>query len=492
MDISNTRASELLKNAIFKQESGNIHEAISLLKSAISIDDKLHSAHLRLGYLLHKTGFYDGAIPHLKTCAKITKNADAFYLLGHCYYLKHQHTAAQKAYGKALKINKNLHDAKAGIGTILFDTGHLTQAQTLIFPYIKNRQYNTNIASLYSRICIKNNNCDELLNYLNDWLKFIAPTSQESTASQINFLIGDIYDSQQQYNKALKSYVLANSTITSTYNPFEHEIAISEIIKIYSPALFMGRVTSSNRTQTPIFIVGMPRSGTSLIEQIISSHSQVFGAGELPFISDLKTEISAENNKAFPECVTTLNAETLREKAEKYIVEVSNLSNNALHVIDKMPHNFLYLGLIYQIFPNCKIIHCKRNPIDTCLSIFSKPFNVTHSYSSDFDDLAHHYLHYQRIMKHWKQVLPNSIYEINYEKIISNSNEEVKKLIQFCGLDWEEDCLNFHQTKRKVITASKDQVNKPLYTSSIERWKKYFPDVEPLVASLNKYNIDIG
>lgn len=489
--MSRTKSNAIthFNNAIFKQESGEIHEAITLLKNAVAIDPNLYTAHLRLGYLQHKTGFYDDAIPHLKKCGKATKNADAYYLLGHCYYLKHQHGAARKAFERALKINKNLHDAQAGIGTILFDNGEILQANELIFPYIKKRKYNTNIASLYSRICVKNNTCDTLLDYLNDWLQDIDLSDKETTVSQIHFLIGDIHDRQKHYNKAFQSYIEANKSINNNYNPYEHEKAITNIVDIYSPAFFMGCITSENNSKQPIFVVGMPRSGTSLIEQIISSHSQVFGAGELPTISDIKNEITASTNSPFPDCMKLAGSELLNEKAETYLTEINTLSGNTKYVVDKMPHNFLYVGLIFQLFPNCKIIHCKRDPLDTCLSIYSKSFNVTHSYSSDFDNLAHHYFNYQRIMKHWQCVLSNSIYEVEYENIIADAKNEVQKLIQFCGLEWEETCMDFYQTKRHVVTASKDQVNKPLYSSSVARWRNYLPDIQPLVDTLKKYGI---
>ena len=233
----------------------------------------------------------------------------------------------------------------------------------------------------------------------------------------------------------------------------------------------------------------MPRSGSTLVEQILSEHSQVYGAGELKYLNNLiqwpvKNQLST---LYYPENILHLSPEICRAITDNYIAYLQHFSPNAIRITDKMPHNFIAIGLIHALLPNAKIIHVKRNPIDTCLSCYTKLFTEGQLYSYELTELGQYYQCYERIMNHWRRILPSDAWlEIEYEVMVNNLEAEAKRLIEFCDLAWEPACLTFYQSKRQVRTASFVQVRQPVYTSSVERWCRYEQELAPLIKILNR------
>ncbi|MHA1109282.1 MAG: sulfotransferase family protein, partial [Alphaproteobacteria bacterium] len=234
-------------------------------------------------------------------------------------------------------------------------------------------------------------------------------------------------------------------------------------------------------SELPIVIVGMPRSGTSLTEQILASHSRVVGAGELGEIGQIIGWLGHAHN--YPK---ELPQNALKEAATGYLKYIGKIGRGAARVTDKMPGNFMNVGLITRMFPKARVIHCRRNPLDNCLSCFAQNFRADGlGWSTDLVDLGHQYCQYRRIMAHWRDMLPaGRMLEIDYEDTVADLEGQARKLVDFCGLDWEDACLEFHKTERAVSTASREQVRNPIYTSSVGRWKRYGEGVSPLVESL--------
>ena len=240
---------------------------------------------------------------------------------------------------------------------------------------------------------------------------------------------------------------------------------------------------------SPIFIVGMPRSGTSLIEQVLASHSEVFGAGE---ITDLDDTI----NKFFIHKKTLSDSKTFLKKnfykaGNYYLKKTKEISSDKKHITNKLPLNFRWLGLIKLILPKAIIIHCKRNPMDTCLSIFQQNFYTKgNEYSFKLSEVGIYFNLYMDIMNHWKKILPNCFYEIEYEDFIYNQKKETKKLLDYCNLEWENKCMNFHKTIRPVRTSSDHQIRKKIYPNSINRWKIYKQELKQLSNIINQKHIN--
>jgi hypothetical protein len=226
----------------------------------------------------------------------------------------------------------------------------------------------------------------------------------------------------------------------------------------------------------------MPRSGTTLVEQIIASHPQVFGAGELCHIGAMVAGLPArlQTDTTYPECVTMLDERLARSLAEDYLEKLRALGDDAKRVSDKMPANFFNLGLIALMFPNARVIHCRRDPLDVCLSIYFQQFAYGHNYAYDLSDIAVYYRQYKRLMHHWHAVLPLEIHEVQYEKLIADQEAVSRRLIDYCGLPWDESCLEYYKNKRAVQTMSNWQVRQPIYTHSMQRWKHYEKHLDEL------------
>ena len=286
------------------------------------------------------------------------------------------------------------------------------------------------------------------------------------------FGMGKYYELQQKYDDSFNWYKKANDLYLSNE---EHKLQMNrydfvkqhEIIKKIVNKAFIDRPNQfSNKSKKPIFIVGMPRSGTTLVEQILSSHSKVFGAGEINIINEKINTYYKENN--FEKENEDLGVIYLDELERIYKNEDIKSYER---FCDKLPFNYMNIGIIKKIFPNSKIIHLKRNPIDVCFSIYSLYF-VSHPWSYDMDLISKFYQEYQSLMKYWSNSF-NDIYELEYEDLVKDNNKEIKKLLEYCELDYEDKCINFVENKRAVNTASNIQVRKKIYATSINRWKDY-------------------
>ncbi|NQV21310.1 MAG: sulfotransferase [Rhodospirillales bacterium] len=256
---------------------------------------------------------------------------------------------------------------------------------------------------------------------------------------------------------------------------------MSLIAKNYSSEFFAGTPARSSATSdTPIFIVGMPRSGTSMVEQILSSHSRVSGAGELSVLAELVMEQSRKQDADFPECVIGLDDHQISQLGQKYVDAVQERYPDARHIIDKQTGNFLYVGLILQALPNAKIIHCARDPMDTCVSCFTLLFGGGQTFSYGLEDLGRFYWAYRKLMTHFGTIAPDRILTVSYEEVVENQERETRRMLEFLDLPWEDACLSFHENDRAVQTASAGQVREPIYKKSVARWKRYEKHLGPL------------
>jgi hypothetical protein len=236
----------------------------------------------------------------------------------------------------------------------------------------------------------------------------------------------------------------------------------------------------------PLFILGMPRSGTTLVEQILASHSEVFGAGELRTFERSVGGLDGPDGApaSFPEGVASLSAEQFRRLGAIYVEGVAPMAS-AQRITDKMPLNFLFIGLIHLALPNARIIHTRRDPVDTCLSCFSTLFTGEHRVAYELGELGRYYRAYERLMAHWRGVLPMGVMlEVTYEDLVADFDREARRIVAHCGLEWEDACFDFHLTRRPVRTASAAQVRQPIYKSSVGRWRPYKHLLRPLLEAL--------
>jgi tetratricopeptide (TPR) repeat protein len=375
---------------------------------------------------------------------------------------------------------------KAGL---LQRMGRNEEAFELVQPMISGKQrINTDALQIYITLAKRFDHDKEADKLIRDVLKM--GTLPDAVRMSLSYIAGAFYDSIGEYNRAFELFNTANSLKPLKYDRAKTEELFDRYIDTFDTELLEKLPSASHGNNKPIFIIGMPRSGTSLAEKIIASHPQVSGAGELTEIHNLCEGLPQhmEGGAPFPECAANLSAEQMDNLAERYLTFIDGLNEAGLaHVTDKMPQNFLFLGMISKLFPEAKIIHCMRNPIDTCLSCYFQNFGAAGlEFSYDLDNLVHYYHQYLRIMEHWEKVLPGRLYHLSYEQLTANSAEEIPKLIEFCGLEWDEACLSPHKSKLVTKTASFDQVRKPIYQSSRERWRNYEKHIKPLIEAFGK------
>ncbi len=309
----------------------------------------------------------------------------------------------------------------------------------------------------------------------------------DKTRIALHHSLGRHYAALGDHVRSLDSYAAANRIKRATlaangyaYDRAHTELTVDSMIRRYSRAVIeAGGVDDS---ELPVLIVGMPRSGTTLTEQILASHPQVFGAGELAYFGRAAMEL--RRRLGYPE--KPVPPGVMKQISAGYVGPLAKLGGGALRVTDKLPGNFMHLGLIAMLFPKARIIHCRRDPMDTCLSCYIQNFGASGlGWSCDFGDTAHQYCEYLRIMAHWRAALPpGRMLEIDYEDTIEDLEGQARRLIDFVGLEWDDACLRFYESKSTVITASKAQVRQKLYSTSVGRWKRYGEAVAPLIEAL--------
>jgi tetratricopeptide (TPR) repeat protein len=309
---------------------------------------------------------------------------------------------------------------------------------------------------------------------------------QKPQRSALMHALGKAYDDLGHHDDAFRLVLEAKQLDGFTHDISKTTEWVRQTKAAFTREFFTERKKFGNASELPVFIVGMPRSGTTLTEQIVASHPKAVGAGELPHIRRISSIIGAISaaQEVNANALHALTAQKVRELADVYLERLSHGTSNKERITDKQPLNLRHLGTIALLFPNAKIIHCRRNPLDTCVSIFMQRFNKGHHYSYDLKTLGQFYRQCDELMNYWKDTVPLEILEIDYESTVKDLETQARRIISFLGLEWSDTCLNFQDTKRAVATASQWQVRQPLYKTSVARWQHYKKHLAPLLEGL--------
>lgn len=433
---------------------GGIKEAIGCYENALKYDAKMTDIHYRVGQLLNNLGENEKAKMHFM---------------------------------EARRLNPDYIPAIAGEAMVYEWEKEYEKAWELIRPYIEKGVKQGDLGNVFALICKHIGRCDEAIEYLKQIVDATPPT--DKSRRQLHFSLAKLYDGKKDYDQAFAHYHKANAfKRAEAYDPMAHATLVSTLINTFTPRLMAELPRANVDTSKAVFIVGMPRSGTSLTEQILASHPQVFGAGELGEIHFITNALPPllDPQLGYPRCLTKLTQTIMDGMAKQYLTAINLLAPDATRVTDKMPHNFLHLGLITLLFPHARIIHCRRDPMDTCLSNYFQNFSAGLDFADDLADLGQHYREYDKLMQHWEQVIDLPIFEINYEDLVNKQEAETRRLLKFLDLPWDDRCLAFHKAERVVGTASYNQVREPLYNKSIARWKKYENHLDELKKALKQ------
>ncbi|MDH5648115.1 MAG: sulfotransferase [Gammaproteobacteria bacterium] len=519
IDRSNVNAYIYLGNAY--ASLGNANEALSSFAVAIELQPNNALAHNNLGNAFYLSGRVDEAITSFQTALHFQPHyPQALHSLGSALLSKGNTKDAVDIFRKTLEQNPGWIDAQCRLATSLRLKGALDEAMDIykevltrdpenavalsgisniyllwrdleksveiIKKLIQKNSLTTVAIETYAHLCGHFDQCDDVIKHASALLsnKQISVGDQAS----LYFSRGYVNDKKGDYDQAFDDFCKANDALNYSFDREEHTSNIDRIILAFNSNMDIDQHESQLNAELPVFIVGMPRSGTSLAEQILASHSDVYGAGELLEINRIVADLPRrlESDEAYPACVLDWNQEKAEEIAEQYLAHLDEISpQGALRVTDKLPTNFLNLGVIDRLFPGARVIHCQRNPLDTCLSIFFQNFSGAHPYSTKLGDIAHYYKQYRRLMDHWQNVLGLKFFDLEYEILVSEFETTSRELVAFCGLEWQEQCLHFFDTDRQTITASFDQVRQPIYRKSLQRWQNYRENIPELVDALS-------
>jgi tetratricopeptide (TPR) repeat protein len=426
--------------------------------------------------------------------------------LAKCFRLQNKFEHAKKAFQNLLQLDANNLEALGALGTIHIRLSDFEEGINIYNKILKvnnkNPRVHLSLGHAYKTVgnrvsseesylnAIKNfPSCGEaywslanLKTYefskkqINSMENALQDDMHELERIQMLFALGKAYETNKDFNLSFKYYKEGNwlQRKTLDYNAQENSESIDKIISFFKNNHHKINYDSGCKNKDPIFILGLPRAGSTLIEQILSSHSMIEGTQEHHNMITIGRKIRSMNNsKVYTDNLNLLSDKDLIKYGNKYIDETLWSRKEKNFFIDKMPNNFPYIGLIKMILPNAKIIDARRNPLDGCFSCFKQFFAKGQHFTYDLDDIARYYKDYERIMLFWNSLYPNSIHTIKYENVINNAELEVKTLLNFLNLDFEESCMDFYKSKRPVKTASSEQVRQPIYKSGVNYWKNY-------------------
>ena len=467
------------------QKVDKIRDSIASLKAALRHNANYAKAHNHLGISLRVVGRVTEAIESYRQAIRLKPDyAEAYANLGLALEAQGQLDDAASSYRKAIELAPDDPDAAAGFASVCDKQRRFEQAYSVLRPFLEAPTANINVACVFANLAPRLARQQEAIALL----EHILATQRLPVyrGKMIHFSLGSLYDGMQLYDRAFAQYKKANDLFSGRFDTEKFKLAIDELIQVYSKDNIERYPRNSRASQRPVFIVGMPRSGTSLVEQILASHPRVYGAGELEEIQHIVSSLPnvLESTERYPLCMSQLSRVAVETLAERYWDSLIRRAPEAARITDKMPENFFHLGLISQLFPKAAVIHCTRNPLDTCLSAYFQIFARGHEYSYNLETLGLYYLQYERLMRHWQEVLDIAILDVSYEDLVSESEEVARRMIGFCGLEWDEKCMRFYDTERPVATASYEQVQRPIYKSSLGRSKHYERYLGPLVAIL--------
>ncbi len=498
-----------------------LEDAIRYFHQAIDVDPDYIDARLGLGTALSRLHRDDEAMAAFQgVLAAEPGHAAAHCGIGTLLDRQRRHGEAIEHYRAVLAHNPDHVDAMAGMATAMKNLGQHAEALSPARRVVSLQPQSASAAGLLASILAEMGSFDEALTqsrravalapdrpefcyYVVEMAKVkpgdevlqaleaALPRIESLSAREqcfLYFALAKAYDDVGERDRGF-DYLLRGNKIKRSETEYEEAAmrrAIARIPRVFTPELMAARKDLGEPSTVPVFVVGMPRSGTTLVEQTLASHAAVFGAGERRELSQAIRRLRAEPfGAAFPEAVQSMTGEAFRRMGSEYVAALRTLAPSAARIVNKTPNNFLYLGLIHLILPNARIIHVQRDPVDTCLSCFSKLFLGDQPFSYDLAELGRYYRSYQSLMAHWRAVLPaDTLLEVEYEALVDDFEPQARRMVAHCGLQWDPACLEFHKTSRPVQTASMVQVRQPIYRTSVGRWRPDEALLRPLVEAL--------
>jgi tetratricopeptide (TPR) repeat protein len=469
------------------QEENSLDDALAWYQRALQLEPSSARIHCNTASLLAAQEKFDNALAGYRQALEL----DPTYGEAHCGIggVRHEQghfEEAQAHYREALVHKPDLPAAHCALGTVREELGDFKDAESCWRTALR---YDPRLAGAYGALAtlLRGKLPEEDLAGMRQLLA--DPELHDGRRCALHFGLAHVLDARGAYTEAAESLRQANALALAGarkrgqgYDPEAHAGFVARMVAVCSPAFFERTHGIGVESARPIFIVGLPRSGTTLTEQILASHSHVFGAGEQRLAREDFEALAPREEQAL-EALARLDVSTARRLGAQHLERLRELNNDRRHVADKMPDNYLYLGLLAALFPQAKFIHCRRDLRDTAVSCWMTNFSQIR-WANDPGHIAARFAEYRRVMDHWRRVLPVPVLEVDYEETVTDLEGVARRLVHWCGLEWEPRCLAFHEGKRPVRTASVSQVRQPIYQRSVARWKHYEQALGPLFDAL--------
>jgi len=454
--------------------------AEKLLRRALEISPEFHDARIDLSRVLKNLDRIEEAIDCTAIAtAEMPRNAYALYMHASMLSLGNQSENALLFYRRALQVREHHPAAWVGMGHLLKTLGKTEEG---IAAYNKAIEQRPNFGEVYWSLAnLKTYRfSDEQVADMERRLSEEGLSKEkldDDDRVHFMFTLGKAWEDRADWDKAFEYYEQACEVqrMRISHDPIANEVMNERICSVFNAEFLLQRQgLGLNDGANPIFIVGLPRSGSTLIEQILASHSQVEGTAELADIGKITASLARRfKGVVYPEAASQLPASDWAQLGEEYLERTQRHRDGLPFFTDKMPNNFPSIGFIMTILPNAKIIDARRHPLDSCFGSLKQHFAHGQSWSYDLLEIGEYYLEYRKLMRHWAEVLPGQVLEMRYEDMVNNQEQQTRRLLEFCGLPWEDQCLRFYETERAVRTASSEQVRQPIYSSSIHHWKNF-------------------
>lgn len=480
---------EALNNLVLAlKDQHRLDEALAAGQQALSLNPRNGDALAYIGAIYSEQKKVDLAFDALKKSLAIAPNKpETVNMLGRAYFEAGQSEKAIDAYQRAIALKPDLADPFNNLGNALKELGRFDEALVAFETCLALKPESV---GTYVNLADTKKFRDQGDKHLTAMEAVLARNNlSEERRMQLNFALGKAYDDLGRYDEAFARLIEGNALKRKTFTYDEPTVLgyFDRIRNVVTADAVQALSGGGFATTQPIFVLGMPRSGTTLVEQILASHRLVTGAGELKDFSETVNSVRSNDGRQapFPEFLPVLTPAELARIGEAYANRLARRAPGAQHITDKMPSNFYFLGLIHLALPGAKIIHSNRNAVDTCVSCFSKLFSAEQIQTYDLSELGRYYRGYHGLMAHWREVLPQDAFlDVRYEDVVADTEGQARRILEFCGLPWDAGVLDFHRHDRPVKTASSSQVRQPIYATSVARWRHYEKFVGPLLDEL--------
>ena len=465
---------------------GDYRSALLHYRRAVQLRPGDAGAHYKLAMAAWALRRFDLVEPHFQQALRLAPGQPQLHeAMGQWYLEAANIDRALEHSARAVELAPGNAAVAISRAFVLDGAGRTDEAWRAIEPIVASGAASARLATVFGRIAPAQKRTDQALEMVRRVLA--TPNLPPQQAAPLHFTAAALLDRLGRYDEAFAHARRAHAAGRRPYDPAEMTRRADRRINYFTPEKLHALPRATRRSRRPVFIVGMIRSGTSLVEQILASHPDVYGGGELAVLSRVANLASRDawaEGDDYPEYLDSLSVRKANKMAGDYLAAVAALNDRAAYVTDKMPMNFLYLGLIGLLFPDCQVIHCTRDALDTCLSCYMTPFANGHEFTQDLRHLGAYYRDYERLMGHWKTVVNFPMIEVRYEDVVADTEGQARRLLEFLDLPWDERCLRFHENKRAVATASNAQVRQPIYASSVGRWRHYEKHLGELVEAL--------